>query len=98
PPSPSLFPYTTLFRSELAPGERCRPLVQDVLDRLADQVEGPFGIVELDLTALDAGKPGFQRAGQAADRGIASHDLDQGGCSFKLDRKSTRLNSSHDQI
>jgi len=62
----------------------CRPLVQDVLDRLADQVEGPFGIVELDLTALDAGKPGFQRAGQAADRGIASHDLDQGGCSFKL--------------
>ena len=67
-----------LVADELAPGERRRPLVQDVLDRLRDQVEGPFGIVELDLPALDAGKPGLQRAGQAADRGIAGHDLDQG--------------------
>ena len=60
------------------------PLVQDVLDRLRDQVEGPFGVVELDLSALDAGKPGFQRAGQAADRGIAGHDLDQGRGGFEL--------------
>ena len=73
-----------LVADEFAPGERRRPLVQDVLDRLADQVEGPFGIVELDLPALDAGKPGLQRAGQAADRGIAGHDLDQGGGGFEL--------------
>ena len=59
-------------------------LVQDVLDRLGDQVEGPLGIVELDLPALDAGKPGFQRTGQAADRGIAGHDLDQGRGGFEL--------------
>ena len=73
-----------LVADEFAPGERRRPLVQDVLDRLADQVEGPLGIVELDLPALDAGKPGLQRAGQAADRGIAGHDLDQGGGGFEL--------------
>ena len=66
-----------LVADESAPGERRRPLVQDVLDGLADQVEGPLGIVELDLSALDAGKPGLERAGQAADRGIAGHDLDQ---------------------
>ncbi len=59
-------------------------LVQHVLDRLGDQVEGPLGIVELDLPALDAGKAGFQRAGQTADRGIAGHDLDQGRCGFEL--------------
>ena len=45
----------------------------------ADQVEGPFGAVELDLSALDAGKAGFQRPGQPANAGIAGHDLDQGG-------------------
>ncbi len=73
-----------LIAGKFAPGERRRPLVQDVLDRLADQVEGPFGIVELDLPALDAGKPGLQRAGQAADRGIAGHDFDQGGGGFEL--------------
>ena len=73
-----------LVADEFAPGERRRFLVQDVLDRLADLVEGPFGIVELDLPALDAGKPGLQRAGQAADRGIAGHDLDQGGGGFEL--------------
>jgi hypothetical protein len=73
-----------LVADEFAPGERRRPLVQDILDRLADQVEGPFGIVELDLPALDAGKPGLQRAGQAADRGIAGHDLDQRSGGFEL--------------
>ena len=73
-----------LVADEFAPGERRRPLVQDVLDRLADQVEGPLGIVELDLPALDAGKPGLQRAGQAADRGIAGHDLDQRRGGFEL--------------
>ena len=73
-----------LVADEFAPGERRGALVQDVLDRLADQVEGPLGIVELDLPALDAGKPGLQRAGQAADRGIAGHDLDQGRGGFEL--------------
>ncbi len=87
-----------LVADEFAPGERRRPLVQDVLDRLADQVEGPFGVVELDLPALDAGKPGLQRAGQAADRGIAGHDLDQGAAASSwpvtLPTSSTGRNNS----
>ena len=73
-----------LVADEFAPGEGRGALVQHVLDRLRDQVEGPRGVVELDLPALDAGKPGFQRAGQAADRGIAGHDLDQGRGGFEL--------------
>ncbi len=49
---------------ELAPGEGRRAVFQDVLDGARDLVERPRGILELDLSALDAGDPGFQRAGQ----------------------------------
>ena len=75
-----------LVAGKLAPGEGRVALVEGVLDRLRDQVEGPRGIVELGLPALDAGKPGFQRPGQAADRGIAGHDLDQGRGGFEAAR------------
>src|SRR5205823_160844 len=34
--------------------------------------------------ATNAGKPGLQRSGQAADGGITGHDLDQRSCGFKL--------------
>ena len=60
------------------------PLFRTFSTVCADQVEGPLGIVELDLAALDAGKAGLQRAGEAADRGIAGHDLDQGRGGFEL--------------
>ena len=73
-----------LVAGELAPGEGRGALAECVLNRLRDQVEGTRGIVELGLPALDAGKPGFQRPGQAADRGIAGHDLDQGRGRFEL--------------
>ena len=53
-----------LVADQFAPGKRGIALVQDVLDGLGDQVERPLGTVELDLTALDAGEPGFKRAGQ----------------------------------
>ena len=62
-----------------------------VFDRLRDQVEGPRGIFQFDLAALDTGKPGFQCTGQTADGGIAGHDLDQGGCGFQLPRNLTDL-------
>ena len=68
-----------LVADQFAPGERGVALVQHVLDRLGDLVEGPFGAVELELPALDAGKAGLQRARQPADAGISGHDLDQGG-------------------
>ncbi len=86
-----------LVAGELAPGEGRRALVQDVFDGLGDQVEGPLGAVELDLAALDAGEPGFQRAGQAADRGIAGHDLDQGCCRFELSGQLTDLRQRQEQ-
>ena len=86
-----------LVADEFAPGERRRALVQHVLDRLGDQVERPLGAVELDLSALDAGKPGFQRAGQSADAGIAGHDLDQGGGDFELAGQLADLGHGQEQ-
>ncbi len=80
-----------LFAGEFAPGERRGALVQDVLDRLGDQVERPRGAIELDLAALDAGQSGFQSTGQAADAGIAGHDFDQGRRGFKLTGESGNL-------
>ncbi|MFK4604757.1 hypothetical protein ABIF57_004209 [Bradyrhizobium diazoefficiens] len=73
-----------LVADEFAPREARIALVEHGLDRLRDQVERPRGIVELDLAALDAGKSRLQRAGQAADRGVARHDLDQGRRRFEL--------------
>ena len=52
--------------------------LQDVLDRLGDLRERPRGAVEFEFAALDADKPGLERAGQSAQaRGIARHDFDQ---------------------
>src|SRR2546430_7726964 len=74
PPRSTLFPYTTLFRSEQQPA-----LVE--LDRraaIADLHEFPR---EFRLQNRDAAVPGIQ---------VRRID--------KIDRKSTRLNSSHSQI
>src|SRR3989440_9481955 len=60
PPRSTLFPYTTLFRSDS--------------HALSDQPHPPEG------------------AGPAQDRRVVRHRV------RRLDRKSTRLNSSHDQI
>ena len=73
-----------LVACEFAPRECRTPLAQRVLDGLGDQVEGLFGAVELELSTLDAGQAGFQRAGQATNAGIPGHDLDQGGRGSEL--------------
>src|SRR5688572_31368704 len=82
PPRPTLFPYTTLFRS-------LRRRALEVLDRVREVLEAGLArdvhaarLPELDLAH---GEP----AGHV-------HDVD-GGIRH-LDRKSTRLNSSHSQI
>src|SRR2546421_9520504 len=63
PPRSTLFPYTTLFRSEALP------------------------------------RQGRARGGQECERGDrAAARGDVGGGTDRRDRKSTRLNSSHDQI
>src|SRR5438270_6770394 len=70
PPTSTLFPYTTLFRSLLRRGQVGRGIVQ-LCRELRIQVLQPGSLVG------DAGA---------------------GGSAAILDRKSTRLNSSHSQI
>src|SRR3712207_8363309 len=92
PPRSTLFPYTTLFRSELV--VRAEPLAQHQhrLD-LAVRVEHPA----LDLERLEA---------PALDEllGLAHHRLGRQHLAplviagVLIDRKSTRLNSSHANI
>jgi len=53
-----------LVAGEFAPGECRRTGVQHLLHGLGDQIEWPLGAIELDLSALDAGQSGLQRAGQ----------------------------------
>src|SRR5687768_17897581 len=70
PPRSTLFPYTTLFRSEEAVAD---PDVDVIAVVAANEAHGPASIA-----ALEAGKPVL--------------------CEKPLDRKSTRLNSSHGYI
>src|SRR3712207_7854590 len=74
PPRSTLFPYTTLFRSQGGEQLDARGAVADGEHRLADALL----LVGLLVHRVDA-----ERAGVEGDR---------------LDRKSTRLNSSHANI
>src|SRR5690242_20838018 len=74
PPRSTLFPYTTLFRSDRQPETRSdRPLAAVALVQV-EALEGMLGI----------------RLGESG----AEHAFER----FYLDRKSTRLNSSHMSI
>src|SRR2546428_8362925 len=73
PPRSTLFPYTTLFRSQRV----------DVVDRHRNAEAG-------DVWRAVAIGVHVHRTRTAAHPGIGSADV--------RDRKSTRLNSSHDQI
>src|SRR5207248_7971436 len=90
PPTRTLFPYTTLFRSQPVPLQLPGPIDSDgitvrnqvareflVADELFDQLEQAL----LDLVHCDPGQ-------QAGQRIIMN----------QIDRKSTRLNSSHRTI
>src|SRR3712207_8179076 len=81
PPRSTLFPYTTLFRSD--PGEH-----------LAARVAAPVGAGHRrQLEGLDAlGARTVGAAAQVHERAVA---VERDGL---LDRKSTRLNSSHANI
>src|SRR5688572_32276036 len=86
PPRTTLFPYTTLFRSEEAVGSRRRLRVQD-----HDEAAG--GGRDLGLLEAQSGGNGL---------GAVFGAENPRECGFELlparDRKSTRLNSSHSQI
>src|SRR5688572_31562404 len=82
PPRSTLFPYTTLFRSL---GRRCcRARPGDLLDARN------FEFRKIDLVATE------RLVRLAGRRRRCRLRLDVAG--FRIDRKSTRLNSSHSQI
>src|SRR5689334_24796162 len=85
PPRSTLFPYTTLFRSSVERGMRLPRLRRDdaaVAHRLLVDERGA-GLFRLGSDVLVAGHPLPTR---------------QPGARQNLDRKSTRLNSSHSSI
>src|SRR2546428_2431787 len=79
PPRSTLFPYTTLFRSELPP--------RALTDRLGPRDD--VLLVEREHLAV-AHQPAPVHHDRLDVRGLA--------IVHERDRKSTRLNSSHDQI
>src|SRR2546430_11979095 len=86
PPTSTLFPYTTLFRSVLAVGERLASR-QEPRSFLHARLYVPLHPLQLrvidERADLDAGL-------QPVPHGELRHPVE--------DRKSTRLNSSHSQI
>src|SRR5206468_13074772 len=88
-PGATLVPYTTLFRSvDEKPHMRAQPLLF-VDDAEADAAKAPVEIVEHLAEGRALGLDDVRAAGVGAQ---------QRGQFDPEDRKSTRLNSSHDQI
>src|SRR2546427_8435081 len=87
PPRSTLFPYTTLFRSEAGFG-----LLQSFLGEGASDYVGSFLSIDLGEPPSDdfAGKTRWERV-------VAAYRACLYAAGFG-DRKSTRLNSSHSQI
>src|SRR2546429_1825946 len=101
PPRSTLFPYTTLFRSKRCAEHRLAP----ILSALRDQTSQVFDVkLTLPPHALFRERRGFLNNMQHSEpSGVL---LSQGECiggrslcaMAKVDRKSTRLNSSHGYI
>src|SRR5690606_41944384 len=93
--SPTLFPYTTLFRSRRRLPHRCAQAADDPARGSRDwrKISGSFQL-EVPVEVGDR----FRR--EVAHRHAAQDDGELGGFLEFLDgdRKSTRLNSSHVKI
>src|SRR2546430_9636293 len=85
PPRSTLFPYTTLFRSEEG-GD-----VALALERGAGGLDEGDG----ELRGHDLRERGLAEPGRAGEQDVVER---LPAPSRRLDRKSTRLNSSHSQI
>src|SRR5690606_39684686 len=94
PPSPisTLFPYTTLFRSD----HPCMPVA--AAQGLVVLASGAVGAASATAAVLLATVLGdfVDLAGHV--RAASSATAPEGGVQQRLDRKSTRLNSSHVKI
>src|SRR5206468_6663050 len=98
PPRPTLFPYTTLFRSALL----LNPIVRG-LGRAWIPRGFAVALVYLTFAALVVvagialSTVVLDRTKSAANR-VDTYFTEEHGQPSRTDRKSTRLNSSHDQI
>src|SRR2546428_12120619 len=94
PPRSTLFPYTTLFRSPVGRPQLAhapRPeAVDDQAAVLAVRGEGGVGVDGQRMAQAGASERQRGAAGEEHAHALSRHALG--------DRKSTRLNSSHDQI
>src|SRR5438874_10164664 len=90
PPRSTLFPYTTLFRSE-----------RDFLGVLGEQAKRVVDSLQEQALAIRKDRrDGVDHLGKVGDldrAAVADEDV-QVGCDSQRDRKSTRLNSSHVEI
>src|SRR3712207_8084743 len=93
PPKSTLFPYTTLFRSPPEPGAAVALRDLDVVDERA--VRGAAGVGEPEPQPADR-RPVVQDGGEQQHPGRRAPLRQELGAA--LDRKSTRLNSSHANI
>src|SRR3712207_9516134 len=94
PPRSTLFPYTTLFRSAIRE-QHCRE-ADDRHDATRD-THRPLGMQPRDGNA-DRRTHEKYRRGRVRREDDAAEALTVGGGNVELDRKSTRLNSSHANI
>src|SRR5207249_11607503 len=88
PPRPTLFPYTTLFRSKARRLKRDKGLAMVVVDYLQLITgRGRFGNRQEEVSSISRGLKGLAKELQLPVLVLS-----------QLDRKSTRLNSSHVSI
>src|SRR5690242_21359840 len=92
-PRPTLFPYTTLFRSERHRREHVGGVVFFV-ERLVANDRPAGGLDHFDVQSMLAVEAHWVRH----DDGRGAGDRDEADLEILLDRKSTRLNSSHMSI
>src|SRR5207244_11843178 len=84
PPPPTLFPYTTLFRSAQAQ----KPIRTSMGNAETSSERHQLGVSSLPTTSTLL----------SLSRGSSSGSYKSGGRTAERDRKSTRLNSSHQII
>src|SRR5207244_11509163 len=98
PPAPTLFPYTTLFRSRFQNFADTRPEEWEAL--IAVNLRGPLNMHHLVLPQmLERGRGRIVNISSDAARVGSSGEAVYAACKGGIiDRKSTRLNSSHQII
>src|SRR3712207_7119244 len=90
PPRSTLFPYTALFRSPVG--------VEPPGDRRLDRVQRGRAVLGVDATAPGGVAPDLFGTREAEDLERARRARGHARAQVHLDRKSTRLNSSHANI